>query len=54
MITLGCDMFWGTVPVTIANNLKVSGITIIYGSATCNNTLNVIGNITSSGLVYLQ
>ena len=50
MITIGRDMFWGTVPVTIANNLKVSGTTIIYGAATCNNTLNVIGNITTSGL----
>ena len=50
MITIGRDMFWGTVPVTIANNLKVSGTTIIYGAATCNTTLNVIGNITTSGL----
>ena len=33
LITIGRDMFWGTVPVTIANNLKVSRTTIIYGVA---------------------
>ena len=50
MFTIGRDMFWGSVPLTIANNLKVSGTTTLNGSTTCNSSLNVIGNITTSGL----
>ena len=44
MFTIGRDMFWGTVPLTIANNLNVSGTTKLNAATTCISTLNISGN----------
>ena len=37
-------------PSTFISTLTVSGTTILNNAATCSSTLNVVGNITTSGL----
>ena len=54
MFTIGRDMFWGTVPLTIANNLNISGNSLLNGTAILNNSVTCLSslNVNSNLKIY--